>query len=152
MAIAWAVALNYAVRYWDPDWPTHLPPAAAWLWPRALYRAIMLAPVWGSWAMLVLPKFHPPTGRTDPQTRTLAQSTSPLAAAVFLALPLAGSFIYLMFLGQAARFVPPAAAILAALGGGTILIRIRGRLCREALLAANVLTQAAFILAYLVVR
>lgn len=149
---AWAALLSYAVRYWNPDWPTHLPAAAAWLWPRALYRVILLAPVWGSWSMVVLGKFHASTAKTDPYPQALADGTSPVAAAALLALPLAGSFIYLMFLAQPLRFVPPAAAILAALGGGALAIRIRGRLCREALLAANVLTQSAFLLAYLTVR
>ncbi len=151
-AAAWAAILNYAVRYWNPDWPTQLPPAAAWLWPRALYRAMLLAPVWGSWAMLVLPQFHRPDAGTDAHTRALAEKTSPLSAAAYLAVPLAGSFVYLMFLWPPFRFLPPAAAVLAAVGAGSVIVRVRGGLCREALLAANVVTQAGFLLAYLAVR
>ena len=152
LAGGWTVLLNYAVRWWNPDWPTQLPPALVWLWPRALYRAMLLAAVWGHWSALVLGQFHRPADRTDPATRALAEGASPLAGAAWLALPLAGSFVFLMFLPQALRFVPPAAALAAALGGGTLLVRLHGGLCREALLATNVLTQGGFLLAYAAVR
>jgi hypothetical protein len=152
LAVGFGFVLNYAVRYWDPHWPAQqISPAIIWLWPRTLYGALLLGPIWGSWAMLALPQFHRPDDSTDPHTRALARKTGPLATAVYLAVPLAGSFVYLMFLSPVLRFVPPAAALLAALGGGTLLVRLRGRLCREALLAANALTQSAFLLAYLVV-
>jgi len=153
MAAAWAYCVNEAVRYWGPDWPVQpISPAMIWLWPRALYRVLLLGPVWGSWAMLALPQFHRPNDRTDPHTRALAGKTGPLAAAVCLAVPLAGTFIYLMFLPQPLRFVPPAAAVAAALGGGSLAVLAFGGLCRRALLAANALTQSAFLLAYLAVR
>ncbi len=153
LAAAWAYAVNEAVRYWGQDWPTQqLSPAIIWLWPRALYRVLLLGPVWGSWAMLALPQFHRPNERTDPHTRALARGTSPLAAALYLAAPLAGTLVYLMFLPQPFRFAPPAAAVAAALGGGSLMVVAFGGLCRRALLAANVLTQAAFLWAYLLVR
>lgn len=147
-----ALMLNHAVRYWDPDWPRQLPPAWGWLWPRALYRVLLLMPLWGVWGMLGVGQFHRPGERTDAPTRRLAETTGPLTAAIALALPLAGSFIYLMFLWTPMRFAPPAAAILAALGGGSAICRLKGGLCREALLATNLLTQLAFLAAYLAVR
>jgi len=146
-----ALVLNYAVRWWDPDWPTHLPQTWVWLWPRALYRALILAPVWGSWSMLGLVQFHRPGPGTDPPTRQFAASVGPLAAAGYLMAPLAGSLIYMNFL-YPWHFVPPAAALAAGLGGGATLVRLRGRLCREAMLATNFLTQLLFLLAYLAVR
>ena len=148
-----ALMINGAVRFWDPDWPTrHLPPAWQWLWPRALYRVMLLMPLWGLWGMLAAGQFHRPGRRTDEPTRRLAETTGPLTAAMTLALPLAGSFIYLTFLWPPMRFVPPAAAILAALGGGTAICRLKGGLCREALLATNLLTQLAFLGGYMAVR
>ncbi len=149
----WAAVLNYALRWWNPDWPTQqLSPGLIWLWPRALYRALLLAPMWGVWSMLVLPQFHRPGAGCDPHTRALAGSVSPLAAAAALAAPLAGTFIFLRFLPAPLRFLPPAAATAAAIGGGTLITRLRGGLCREALLATNALTQSAFLTAYLAVR
>jgi len=152
LAAAWAHMLNEGVRYWDPDWPVQAPRALAWLWPRAVCRVLLLAPVWGSWSMLVLGQFHRPGPKTGPHTRVLAATTGPLAAAAWLALPLAGSFVYLMFVPLPWRFLPPAAAVAGALGGGTLMVRARGGLTRDALLAANVAAQTLFLLAYLLVR
>ncbi len=146
-----ALGLNYAVRWWDPDWPTHLPQSWAWLWPRALYRMLILAPVWGSWSMLGLVQFHRPGPVTDAPTRQFAASVGPLAAAGYLMGPLAGSLIYMNFL-YPWHFLPAAAALAAGLGGGTALVRLRGGLCREAMLATNFLTQLLFLLAYLAAR
>lgn len=151
LTAALTAVLNYAVRRWNPDWPTHLPPGWQWLWPRALYRAILLAPVWGGWAMLVLGRFHRPTDRTDGPTRRLAEAVSPIGAAAGLAVPLAASLVYLNF-AYPWHVVPPAAAVLAALGGGTALVRLYGGLTRQAVLAANFLTQVAFLVSYLMVR
>lgn len=142
--------LNHAVRV-DPDWPTRLPQAWAWLWPRALYRVLLLTPVWGAWSMLALGQFHRPSARTDAPARHFAAGVSPLATAAWLAVPLAGSLIYLNFLFPW-HFLPPVAAMLAALGGGTLIVRLRGGLSRAALLATNFLTQLAFLIAYVAVK
>ena len=152
LVVAIAYALNYAVRYWDPDWPTQLSPQWTWLWPRALYRVILLAPLWGVWSMPAIGQFRRPTDGTDAATRHLIVTAGPLTTAMALALPLAGTFIFLMFLPPAMRFIPPAAAIAAGIGGGGVICRIRGAICRDALLATNLLTQLAFIAAYLAVR
>lgn len=151
LGVGIAVILNHAVRWRNPDWPTHLPRAWAWLWPRAVYRVLLLMPVWGSWSMLALGQFHRPSATTDGPARHFAAGVSPLAAAAWLLAPLAGSLIYLNFL-YPWHFLPPAAAMLAALGGGTMLVRLRGALSRKALLGTNFLTQLFFLTAYLSVR
>jgi len=151
-AVGVAAAINYAVRYWDPDWPTQLPQPWAWLWPRALYRVLILMPVWGAWALLALGRFRPPGDLTDAPTRRLVETTGPVRAAAMLAVPLAGTLVGLMFLRPAMRFVPPAGAVLAGLAGGAILARRRGHLGREVLLGANLLAQMGFLGGYLLVR
>ena len=150
IALAVGLILNGALRS-DPDWPTQLPRQWAWLWPRALYRVLLLAPVWGAWGMLTLGQFCRPSDRTDEPTRRFAESVHPITSAAALAIPLTGSLVYLNFL-YPVHFVPPLAAIVAALGGGALLARRGGALTRPALLAANVLAQLAFLLAYLAVR
>lgn len=152
MATGIALMLNYAVRWWDPDWPTQLPPGWMWLWPRALYRTMLLMPLWGVWGMLALGQFRRPGPRTDEAARRLIQTTGPLTAAAMLAVPLAGTFVYFMFLPPAMRFVPPAAAAVAAIGGGSALAGIGGGISRRVMLATNCLTQLAFLAAYLAVR
>jgi hypothetical protein len=142
--------LNHAVRGY-PDWPTQLPPAWAWLWPKAIHRVLLLTPLWGSWSMLALGLFPRPRADADACTLQFAGSIGPLAAAAYLLAPLGGSVVYLNFL-YPWHFVPPAAALLGALGAGTLLVRLAGSLDRSALLATNVLTQLAFLAGYLLVR
>ncbi|KKK89720.1 hypothetical protein LCGC14_2730260, partial [marine sediment metagenome] len=146
--LAAAFAAGYHALGWKrPDWPTQLSPGWQWLWPPAMYRAVLLGPVWGAWSMLVVGQFNHPVARTDRPTRELVGGISPLATAVCLALPLAGTVVYLLHLAPALRFVPAGAAIAAALAGGALLVRLAGGLCRGALLATNILTQLAFLAA-----
>lgn len=152
LTAAVALLLNAAFRWWDPDWPTQLASPWAWLWPRAMHRLLLLMPMWGLWAMLALIQFHRPNAATDAATTQLAETTGPVAMAAVFVLPLAGSFVYLMFLNTPMRFVPPAAGVVTALAGGSLLIRASGGLCRPALLAANLLTQLAFLAGYVAVR
>ena len=147
-----AVVLNYAFRQSNPDWPTQLPRQWGWLWPRPLCRVLLLSPVWGAWSMVVLVQFHRPDDRTDPPARFFAETVSPLSSAVCLAIPLAGSLIFLNFLYPWRHFIPPAAAVATALGAGTLIVRRRRRMSRKTLLATNFLTQLGFLTAYLVVR
>jgi hypothetical protein len=112
---------------------------------------LLLTPVWGAWAMLALGQFHRPTPETDPPTRHFAGSVGPLATAGYLLVPLAGSLIYLNFL-YPWHFIPPASALLGALAGGALMVRLRGGLRREAVLATNFLTQLFFLAGYLTVK
>jgi len=157
---------NYGVRYWDSDQINNLPASLQWLWPEPLYRVMFLSNLWGAWAILVLVQFHrgsvvspaiqcdanatdhatPPDA--EPATREFAATAHPLWAGLFLVVPLALSLVHLGFL-HPRHFVPPLAAVVAALGLGSLLIRLHGGLCRKALLAANFVTQGVFWLAYL---
>ena len=142
LAAGVAVILHYAFRQFNPGW----------LWPRPLCRVLLLSPVWGAWSMLVLVQFHRPDGRTDPPTRCFAETVSPISSAVCLAIPLAGSLIFLNFLHPWRHFIPPASAVAAALVAGTFIVRRRGEMSRKTLLTTNFLTQLSFLTAYLVVR
>jgi len=139
------------IRGWDPDWPVHLPSQWQWLYPMALYRPLILAPLWGAWAMMILPQFVRPTERTSPAVAAFARGCGAMTSAVCLAVPLAGTLLYFHYLGWG-RFGVPVAAVAAAIIGGLLLCRRFGGLCRRCLLASNVLTQIVFILAYLAIR
>jgi hypothetical protein len=145
-----AAILNAAVSS-SPYWPVQLAGRWAWLSPGALYRLLLLAPVWGAWSMLALGQFHRPGQDCDAPAREFSGSVGPVTVAVALLLPLTGSLVMLNFL-YPAHFVPPAAALAAALGGGTGIIRLTGGPDRRALLATNLLTQFGFLLAYLAVK
>ncbi len=152
LAATVATILYYAFRLSNPDRSTHLSQRWIWLWPRALCRVLLVTPVWGAWSMVVLGQFHRPDELTDGPARCFAGTAGPLSAAICLALPLAGTLIFLNFLHPWKHFVPPAVAIATAIGGGTLIVRMHGRLCRQALLAGNFLTQLGFLAAYLIVK
>ncbi len=142
LAAGVAVILHYAFRQFN----------SGWLWPRPLCRVLLLSPVWGAWSMVVLVQFHRPDGRTDPPTRCFTETVSPISSAVCLAIPLAGSLIFLNFLYPWRHFIPPASAVATALVAGTLIVRRRGEMSRKTLLATNFLTQLGFLTAYMVVR
>ena len=142
LAAGVAVILNYAFRQFN----------SGGLWPRPLCRVLLLSPMWGAWSMVVLVQFHRPDGRTDPPARCFAETVSPISSAVCLAVPLAGSLIFLNFLYPWRHFIPPASAVAAALVAGTLIVRRRGEMSRKTLLATNFLTQMSFLTAYLIVR
>lgn len=152
LAAGVAVILYYAFRQSNPDWPTQLPRQWGWLWPRPLCRVLILSPVWGAWSMIVLVQFHRPDERTDPPTRRFAETVSPFRSAVCLAVPLAGTLIFLNFLHPWRHFIPPASAVATALAAGTLIVRRRGMMSRKTLLATNLLTQLGFLAAYMSVR
>lgn len=139
------------LRSWQPDWPVNMHPWLRWLRPRTMYRALVLAPVWGAWAMLITPQFRRPGAGTEPQVAAFAGGCGPFAAAVCMAAPLAGSIVYFNHMPWTQLGIS-ATAVLTALAGGQILCATGGGLTRRNLLAANLLTQIAFLLAYLANR
>jgi hypothetical protein len=147
---AW-VLLLLGLKGWQPDWPTHLPAALQWLRPRPLFRALLLAPVWGGWAMLIVPQFCRPDDRTEPAVAAFARGCGPFVAAVCMGAAAAATVLYFNYLPWRHLSIS-VVAVAAAIGGGALLVRAAGGLCRRALLAANVLTQMAFYAAYLANR
>ncbi len=152
LAVGVYAILNYSFRQSNPDWPTQLPQQWSWLWPRPICRVLLLAPVWGAWSMVVLGQFHRPGDRTDPPAKYFAETVSPIASAACLSVPLAGSLLLLNFMSPWRHFIPPAAAVAAALAAGTLIVRQRGEISRKTLLATNFMTQLGFLVAYLIVR
>ncbi|MGC9455487.1 MAG: hypothetical protein ACP5HU_11590 [Phycisphaerae bacterium] len=139
------------LRSWQPDWPVHMHPWLQWLRPRTMYRPLVLAPVWGAWAMLITPQFRRPDAGTEPQVAQFARGCGPFAAAVCMAAPLTGSIVYFNHMPWTQLGIS-ATAVLTAVAGGQILCALGGGLRRRNLLAANLLTQMAFLLAYLANR
>jgi len=143
------VLLLLGLRSRQPDWPTHLP----WIWhwiPRTMFRVLILAPLWGAWAMLIVPQFCRPTERTEPAVAALIGGCGPLTAAVCMAVPLAPTLYAFRVWGWWYLTIP-AGAIVAALVGGLLLCHRHGGPTRRALLAVNLLTQIVFVLCYLAV-
>ncbi len=136
------------IKGWKPDWPTYLPAAWRWIRPRAMYRVLLMMPLWGGWAMLALPQFCRPGERTDRPTRALAAGCEPLIVTGFLGGILAATVLYFNYLPWTQLSIP-AATVFVAIGGGWLIVRRCGGLGRKALLATNILTQMIFLFAYL---
>lgn len=122
-----------------------LPAWLAWLRPTCLqYRVIVLMPIWGWWAMLIVSKFCKPGEKTCPAAAAMASGTGPLLAAAGLALPLLLTAFYFSYMGWR-HWIMSGCCVAVALAGGLILCRLLGGLCRNVLVAANLLTQFALL-------
>jgi len=140
-----------------PDWQrwelSDLPWWIAWLRPAAkLYRVLLMMPLWGGWSMLVTVKFCRPTAATCPQIAAFARGVPAAAVAGCMAALLLVSIAYFHHLGVGSQVCVPGATTLTAIAAGILLCRLTGGPTRRGLLAANVLTQIAFVLAYLAGR
>lgn len=158
--LRYPAALALAGVYWlllwslwqlKADYATNLPPQWGWLWPRAIFRVMVLTQLWGAWGMLVLGQFHRPSATTDAPTVGFASQAHPLTMAACLLVPLLGTVLCTRFLGTQ-QFVPIATALAGTFILGSLLAIFRGPMRREILLATNLLTQMAFMSGYLLVR
>ena len=134
----------------QPDYSDSLPWFLHWI-PRTMFRVLILGPLWGAWAMLIIPQFCRPTARTEPVVDAFIRGCGPMTAAACMLVPLAATlYSYRMYRQDGWWYLSiPAAPVLAAIFGGWALCRAEAGPTRRALLAANMLTQIAFILAYL---
>lgn len=149
--LAGMVLMWLGLKSWNPDFPTHLPPAWQWLRPRTMFRALMLAPLWGGWSMLVACLLCKPSAATPPAVSAYARGCSPPAAAAVLAVVLSATIVYFNHLPWRQLSISVVAMVVAAVSG-PVICRQRGGLDRNVLLGANLLTQLAFLLAYLANR
>lgn len=131
---------------WEQDWPSYLPQALQWIWPMPLYRVLILSPLWGAWSMLITCQFRRSNDCTEPAVKAFAHGCGAIAAVFSVALPLAGTLLYFHFLGEWRLAVAGVPAVVAVAGG---LVLCRNGLRRGPLLASNLLTQIAFLAAYL---
>ncbi len=131
---------------------SRLPAALAWLRPAAeLHRVLLIMPLWGAWAMLITGQLWRPDDRTEPAVVAFVRGCGPLPAAASMALPAVLTWLYFRYLGGWELSLW-AAAVVAAVAGGLGIAHLTGGLKRRTLLAVNLLTQCAFLLAYLANR
>ena len=135
-----------AIREFD------FPPALSWLaWLRPYerhYRLLLLAPLWGGWAMIIGPKFCRLSPAAEPAVAAFAGGCGPFRAVLCMVLPLAGTLFYFQYLHWSWQIIIPAVTIVTALAAAWVCSRRQG-LRRSTLLAANVLTQLVFLLTYM---
>ncbi len=124
-----------------------VPPAWAWAAPAPFLRVLILAPLWGAWAMMIVPQFCRPGPGTAPAVAAFARGCGPVTAAGAMGAVAAVTTLYMSYLPWWQLSIS-GGTIAAALLAGWLLCRRAGGLTRDALLAANLLTQIAFLLAY----
>jgi hypothetical protein len=138
-----------------PDWyrqEVSLPSWLAWLRPESkIDRVLLLMPLWGAWSMLILPHFRRPDPATNPALAAMSRSCGPMTSAVLMGVLLAMSVGYFAYLPWT-QLTISAVGIAAALAGGLYLARRSGQADRAVLLATNLLTQLAILLAVLANR
>jgi hypothetical protein len=78
---------------WYPshtDWRHHF----AWMYPAPVYRPLVLAPLWGRWAILLAASIGRTSPRADGRTIALCEAVSPARLLGHLVLPMALTAIY----------------------------------------------------------
>jgi hypothetical protein len=145
------VLVLLGLRSWNADYPTYLPPRWQWIRPRTMFRALMLAPLWGGWAMLVACQLGKPADSASPPVVAFVRGCTLLATCAVLAVVMSATIIYFNHLPWRQVSIS-LVAMGTAVAGGPLLSRRRGGLDRDVLLATNLLTQLAFLLAYLANR
>lgn len=122
-----------------------------WHRPQPILRALLLAPLWGGWAMMILPQLCRVNGRTEPAVAAWAQGCGPLAAAGCMGAVAGATILSFTFLPWSQLSIP-AATVLGTILSGIALSRASGGLTRTGLLAANFIAQILFLAAYLANR
>jgi hypothetical protein len=133
----------------EPRWHVQeqdLPTWLAWARPQSkIDRLLLLMPLWGAWAMLILPQFRRPSS-DDAVLSGLVRSCGPFTAALMMGALLVVTLGYFAYLPWTQLSIP-AVGILTAVGGGLALAKRNGAMDRNVLLATNLLTQLALLAA-----
>ncbi|MFP4052325.1 MAG: hypothetical protein ACLFV7_00495 [Phycisphaerae bacterium] len=142
-------ALEPDFYWWGGQWPNWL--GALGPHPAKVYRILPLLPAWGAWAMLVTVQFCRPDDGTEPAVVAFARGCGPFAVAGGMAVLMAVTIQMLGFLPWC-QLAVSAVGVLGAIVLGLLACFAGGGLRQRTLLAANVGTQIAVLLAYIAVR
>ncbi|MCY2929737.1 MAG: hypothetical protein NTV86_09645 [Planctomycetota bacterium] len=148
---AWALAYLGGKRHFGlASEEQALPGALAWIRPEMeAFRVLLLAPLWGAWAMMIAVQFRRPGRELGGAVREFAAGCGPMLSVVAMGVVSCWNILYFSFL----PWGPQLAILGGAIGGGVVagLIAraLAGGLTRGSLLAANLGAQGAFLGAYL---
>lgn len=116
-----------------------------------IFRVLIIMPLWGMWAMMVLLQFSRPSLERCSPSHHFAKGCGPLRVAITMGALIAISICFFAFMPWT-QLIISAAAIATALIAGSVLKHLNGKLDRTVLLATNLLTQLAVLASYIAVR
>ena len=150
LVAAWVLIL-LGLQGWHPDWAVSYPSWIRWARPMAVFRPLILAPLWGAWGMMITCLFSRPSFTMQPAVSAYAGRCGPIFVAAAMAVNLGLSLWYFNYLPWSQAAIPCATAVVALISG-LALSRGGRRLTRKVLLANNLVAQLAFLTAYVAVR
>ncbi|MCA9256822.1 MAG: hypothetical protein KDA33_14335 [Phycisphaerales bacterium] len=120
-----------------------------WMYPRPIYRPLLLAPLWGHWGMLVALCAGRAAPHADPLTRNYVRGLNVWKLVVHSAAPL---FLTSVYLSRDGRFftgpMMVATLLAATILFATIVANLRGGQCRSSVLTTGLFAQTLFLVLY----
>ncbi len=135
-------ALRTGAWWWPDDWRRHL----NFAYPRLIYRPLLLAPLWGRWAILLAASLGRVATRSHPAASGLSQAVSPTFVLATFLLPLGMTSVYC---SRSGNLVIGAIIALTVLGvtftASVVIARRGGGQTWRSMLAAGKIAELAFL-------
>lgn len=146
-----AIALVFFLMLLRSDWYRQEAAWPAWIaWTRPqskVVRVLLIANLWGGWAMLVLPNLLRRRIGGCPLTASLIRGCGPFTCAIVMAILLVLSIGWFGYMSWSQLSIAVGAALTATLGG--VLLALRANAAdRDTALATNLLTQMVVLFLY----
>lgn len=151
VAIVAELVLISAVRtgdwWWPSDWRRHL----NFAYPQLIYRPLLLAPLWGRWAILLTASLGRVAPRSHPAASGLSQAVSPGLVMTTFLVPLCMTAVYC---SRSGNLILGTIIALVVLGltfvSGVVIARRGGGQTRRGMLAAGKMAELIFLGAFII--
>jgi hypothetical protein len=138
-------ALRTGAWWWPSDWRRHL----NFAYPRLIYRPLLLAPLWGRWAILLSASVGRVAHRSHPSAAGLSKAVSPTFVLVSFIPPL---ILTAAYCSRSGNVIIGTIIALAVLGltfvSSVIMARRGGGQTRRSMLAAGKIAELMFLSAF----
>ncbi len=151
LALIVQLVLISAVRtgdwWWPSDWRRHL----NFAYPQLIYRPLLLAPLWGRWAILLAALLGRVAPRSHPAAMGLSKAVSPGLVMVNFLLPLSLTAVYCSRSGNLILGTIIALTVLGLTFVSSVIIARRGGgQTRRSMLAAGKMAELIFLVSFVV--
>jgi hypothetical protein len=151
LAIIMELVLISAVRtgdwWWPSDWRRHL----NFAYPQLIYRPLLLAPLWGRWAVLLAASLGRVASRSHPAAAGLSRAVSPKLVTLTFLMPLVMTAVYCSRSGNLILGTIIALSVLGLTFVASVVIARRGGgQTRRSMLAAGKMAELIFLGAFII--